>query len=133
MPGAPKSSLGSLISLFWNYLELEEIRFLLKKTINSLLAIYTQTNKGLDYEAQRMALVLVNSLCLHPKTRKTYLEHKFFKKHWFEYKIRILHMSNIEIRNFHCSLALFMYLKPPEYLFMQELIPDTLAWTEGKT
>lgn len=30
-----------------------------------------------------------------------------------------------------CSLALLMYIRPPEFSYMQTLIPESLAWTEG--
>lgn len=30
-----------------------------------------------------------------------------------------------------CSLALLMYIRPPEFAYMQTLIPESLAWTEG--
>lgn len=81
MPGHPESILGALLNIFWNYLELDEIKFLLKKLANALLSDFTHTNKGLDYEQQRHALQILICLCNHIRTRKTYLEYKFFKKH----------------------------------------------------
>lgn len=57
------------------------MRHVVKKLANSLLSMYTHTHKGLDYEKQRKALVVLNCLCHHPTTRKYLLENKFFKKH----------------------------------------------------
>ncbi|XP_061398037.1 E3 ubiquitin-protein ligase RNF123 [Musca vetustissima] len=109
-PGHSESPLGALLDILWNYLEVEEMKFILKKLANSLLCEYTQTNKGLDYGQQCEALQTLIGLCNHKRCRKIYLEFKFFKKHF---------------------LALLMYIRPPEFTFMQFLIPDHLAWTEG--
>ncbi|KAM7363066.1 kip1 ubiquitination-promoting complex subunit 1 isoform 2-T2 [Cochliomyia hominivorax] len=110
LPGHPESILGALLNIFWNYLEVDEMKFLLKKLANAMLSDFTHTNKGLDYEQQRHALQILICLCNHTRTRKTYLEYKFFKKHY---------------------LALLMYIRPPEFNYMQTLIPDHMAWTEG--
>ncbi|XP_046805670.1 E3 ubiquitin-protein ligase RNF123 isoform X2 [Lucilia cuprina] len=110
LPGHAESILGALLNIFWNYLEVDEMKFLLKKLANAMLSNFTHTNKGLDYEQQRHALQILICLCNHTRTRKTYLEHKFFKKHY---------------------LALLMYIRPPEFNYMQNLIPNHMAWTEG--
>ncbi|XP_017466845.1 PREDICTED: E3 ubiquitin-protein ligase RNF123 [Rhagoletis zephyria] len=109
-PGTPESTLGALLSLLWNYLENEEVKFIMRKLANALLSTYTHTHVGLDYEKQKSAINVFTCLCRHMQTRKTYLEYKFFKKH---------------------CLALLMYIRPPEYKFMQQLVPDSIAWTEG--
>ncbi|XP_037891290.1 E3 ubiquitin-protein ligase RNF123 isoform X2 [Glossina fuscipes] len=109
-PGHADSVLGCLLDMFWNYLEAEEMKFILKKLANALLSSYSHTHKQLDYERQRQSLQVLVALCNHTKTRKTYLEFKFFKKHF---------------------LALLMCIRPPEFAYMQELIPNHLAWTDG--
>uniref|UniRef100_A0A1A9W1K7 RING-type E3 ubiquitin transferase n=1 Tax=Glossina brevipalpis TaxID=37001 RepID=A0A1A9W1K7_9MUSC len=109
-PGHSDSVLGCMLDMFWNYLEAEEMKFILKKLANALLSTYSHTHKHLDYERQRQSLQVLIALCNHTKTRKTYLEFKFFKKHF---------------------LALLMCTRPPEFTYMQELIPNHLAWTDG--
>ncbi|XP_013113066.2 E3 ubiquitin-protein ligase RNF123 isoform X2 [Stomoxys calcitrans] len=109
-PGHSESVLGALLDILWNYMEVEEMKYILKKLANALLSDFTQTNKALDYGPQRLALQTLIGLCNHTRTRKIYLEYKFFKKHF---------------------LALLMYIRPPEFSYMQTLIPDHLAWTEG--
>uniref|UniRef100_A0A1A9VGU9 RING-type E3 ubiquitin transferase n=1 Tax=Glossina austeni TaxID=7395 RepID=A0A1A9VGU9_GLOAU len=109
-PGHSDSVLGCLLDMLWNYLEAEEMKYILKKLANALLSNYSHTHKQLDYERQRQSLQVLVALCNHTKTRKTYLEFKFFKKHF---------------------LALLMCIRPPEFAYMQELIPNHLAWTDG--
>lgn len=31
----------------------------------------------------------------------------------------------------YCSLALFTYIKPPSFSFMQTLVPNHIIWTDG--
>lgn len=80
-PGQNESMFGAFLNILWNYLEIDEVRYVLKKLANALLSEFTHTNKGLDYEQQRQALQILICLCNHTKTRKNYLEFKFFKKH----------------------------------------------------
>uniref|UniRef100_W8AXB6 RING-type E3 ubiquitin transferase n=1 Tax=Ceratitis capitata TaxID=7213 RepID=W8AXB6_CERCA len=110
LPGTPESTLGALLSILWNYLENEEVKFLMRKLMNALLSTFTHTHIGLDYEKQKRVITILTCICNHTQTRKTYLEYKFFKKH---------------------CLALLMYIRPPEYKYMQQLVPDSIAWTEG--
>ncbi|XP_011189510.2 E3 ubiquitin-protein ligase RNF123 [Zeugodacus cucurbitae] len=110
VPGTPESTLGALLSLLWNYLENEEVKYVMRKLVNALLTSYTHTHTGLDYEKQTRAITILTYICTHTQTRKTYLEYKFFKKH---------------------CLALLMYIRPPEYKYMQQLVPDPIVWTEG--
>lgn len=77
------SVLHGLLSLFWNYMEGDEIKFVLRKLVNALLGTFTHTIQGLDYEKHRQALGMLHCLCLHEQTRKYLLEGKLFKKHWF--------------------------------------------------
>ncbi|XP_030375899.1 E3 ubiquitin-protein ligase RNF123 [Scaptodrosophila lebanonensis] len=106
----PNSTLMGLLSLFWNFMEADEIKFVLRKMVNALLATFTHTIQGLDYEKHRQALSVLHCLCLHEQTRKYLLEAKLFKKH---------------------CLAFFLYIHPLEFYIMQELLPDYMAWTEG--
>ncbi|XP_017110333.1 E3 ubiquitin-protein ligase RNF123 [Drosophila elegans] len=112
--GAEKESrhtvLQGLLSLFWNYMEGDEIKFVLRKLVNALLGTFTHTIQGLDYEKHRQALSMLHCLCLHEQTRKYLLEGKLFKKH---------------------CLAFFLYIHPLEFYIMEELLPDSMAWTEG--
>lgn len=82
-PGHSESVLGALLDILWNYMEVEEMKYILKKLANALLSEYTQTNKALDYTQQSEALHTFIGLCNHARTRKTYLEFKFFKKHLY--------------------------------------------------
>ncbi|XP_065723172.2 E3 ubiquitin-protein ligase RNF123 [Drosophila suzukii] len=104
------SVLQGLLSLFWNYMEGDEIKFVLRKLVNALLGTFTHTIQGLDYEKHRQTLSMLHCLCLHEQTRKYLLEGKLFKKH---------------------CLAFFLYIHPLEFYIMEELLPDTMAWTEG--
>ncbi|ALC46914.1 CG6752 [Drosophila busckii] len=106
----PHSSLMGLLSLFWNFMEADEIKFVLRKLVNTLLGTYTHTVQGLDYESHRQALNMLHCLCLHEQTRKYLLEGKLFKKH---------------------CLAFFLYIHPPEFYIMEQLLPDNQVWTEG--
>ncbi|EDW84144.1 uncharacterized protein Dwil_GK13978 [Drosophila willistoni] len=106
----PNSVFQSLLSLFWNFMEGDEIKFVLRKLVNALLATFTHTIQGLDYEKHRQALGMMHCLCLHQQTRKYLLEGKLFKKH---------------------CLAFFLYINPLEFYIMEELLPDYMAWTEG--
>lgn len=81
LPGTPESTLGALLSILWNYLENEEVKFIMRKLVNALLSSYTHTHTGLDYEKQKHAITILTCICTHTQTRKTYLEYKFFKKH----------------------------------------------------
>jgi len=76
------SVLQGLLSLFWNYMEGDEIKFVLRKLVNALLGTFTHTIQGLDYEKHRQTLSMLHCLCLHEQTRKYLLEGKLFKKHW---------------------------------------------------
>lgn len=78
----PYSVLKGLLSLLWNFMEGDEIKFVLRKLVNALLCRFTHTVQGLDYERHRQTLSVLHSLCLHEQTRKYLLEGKFFKKHW---------------------------------------------------
>ncbi|KAH8236558.1 hypothetical protein KR026_005614 [Drosophila bipectinata] len=104
------SVLQGLLALFWNYMEGDEIKFVLRKLVNALLGTFTHTIQGLDYEKHRQALGMLHCLCLHEQTRKYLLEGKLFKKH---------------------CLAFFLYIHPLEFYIMEELLPDSMAWTEG--
>ncbi|XP_020813353.1 E3 ubiquitin-protein ligase RNF123 isoform X1 [Drosophila serrata] len=104
------SVLQGLLSLFWNYMEGDEIKFVLRKLVNGLLGTFTHTIQGLDFEKHRQALGVLHCLCLHEQTRKYLLEHKLFKKH---------------------CIAFFLYIHPLEFYIMEELLPDSMAWTEG--
>ncbi|XP_017143160.1 E3 ubiquitin-protein ligase RNF123 [Drosophila miranda] len=106
----PHSVLQGMLSLFWNFMEGDEIKFVLRKMVNALLATYTHTIQGLDYEKHRQALGVLHCLCLHEQTRKFLLEGKLFKKH---------------------CIAFFLYIHPLEFYIMEELLPDHMAWTEG--
>ncbi|XP_055377471.1 E3 ubiquitin-protein ligase RNF123 [Condylostylus longicornis] len=110
LPGSVESTLGTLLSLFWSYMEAEEIQYLLKNLLNILWNMFSQTPKDLEYERQRKVIVILTCLCNHPQTRKFYINTKFFKKN---------------------CLPMFMYLKPPEYSVMVKLLPDEVVWTEG--
>ncbi|XP_037951834.1 E3 ubiquitin-protein ligase RNF123 isoform X2 [Teleopsis dalmanni] len=110
IPGATGSLLGGVLSILWNYLEKEEISYILKKTVNTLLIEYVQSHKGLDYQNQKTAITTLNCLCNDIKTRKFLLENKLFRKH---------------------CLALFMYIRPPRHQYLEELLPNNAAWTEG--
>ncbi|XP_034661955.1 E3 ubiquitin-protein ligase RNF123 [Drosophila subobscura] len=106
----PHSVLQGLLSLFWNFMEGDEIKFVLRKMVNALLSTFTHTVQGLDYEKHRQALAMLHCLCLHEQTRKFLLEGKLFKKH---------------------CIAFFLYIHPLEFYIMEELLPDYLAWTDG--
>lgn len=106
----PNSVLQGLLSLFWNYMEGDEVKFVLRKLVNALLATFTHTIQGLDYEKHRQALGMLHCFCLHEQTRKYLLEGKLFKKH---------------------CLAFFLYIHPLEFYIMEELLPDSMAWTDG--
>ncbi|EDV91344.1 E3 ubiquitin-protein ligase RNF123 isoform X2 [Drosophila grimshawi] len=106
----PHSVLNGLLSLFWNFMEDDEIKFVLRKMVNALLATYTHTVQGMDYSKHRHVLNVLHCLCLHEQTRKYLLDSKLFKKH---------------------CLAFFLYISPLEFYIMEELLPDHMAWTEG--
>lgn len=81
--GRVDTVLGVFLSTLWNYLETEEIKFVLKKLLNTLLASFSETSSSLAYDRQRRVLIVLTCICNHPVTRKFYLENKFFKKHWW--------------------------------------------------
>jgi len=78
----PHSVLKGLLSLFWNFMEADEVKFVLRKVVNALLGTFTHTVQGLDYEKHRQALSIMHCICLHEQSRKYLLEGKLFKKHW---------------------------------------------------
>lgn len=78
----PHSVLMGLLSLFWNFMEADEVKFVLRKLVNALLATYSHTVQGVDYEKHRQTLSTLHCICLHEQSRKYLLEGKLFKKHW---------------------------------------------------
>ncbi|TDG39653.1 hypothetical protein AWZ03_013926 [Drosophila navojoa] len=106
----PHSVLKGLLSLLWNFMEADEVKFVLRKLVNALLATYTHTVQGVDYEKHRQTLNALHCICLHEQSRKYLLESKLFKKH---------------------CLAFFLYIHPLEFYIMEELLPDYMTWTEG--
>lgn len=78
----PHSVLKGLLSLLWNFMEADEVKFVLRKLVNALLATYTHTVQGVDYEKHRQTLNALHCICLHEQSRKYLLESKLFKKHW---------------------------------------------------
>lgn len=78
----PYSVLNGLLSLFWNFMEGDEIKFVLRKLVNALLCKFSHTVQGTDYERHRETLNVMHYICLHEQTRKYLLESKLFKKHW---------------------------------------------------
>ncbi|XP_055849939.1 E3 ubiquitin-protein ligase RNF123 isoform X2 [Episyrphus balteatus] len=104
------STLGTFLNMLWNYLQYDEMSFVMKQLLNILLSRFSQTAQGLENETQCKVIFVLNSLCAHPITRKFYLENKLFKKH---------------------CLAILMYLRPPEYSAMIKVLPDDIVWTKG--
>ncbi|XP_060645573.1 E3 ubiquitin-protein ligase RNF123 [Drosophila nasuta] len=106
----PYSVLKSLLSLLWNFMEGDEVKFVLRKLVNALLGTFSHTVQGVDYEKHRQALSTLHCICLHEQSRKFLLESKLFKKH---------------------CLAFFLYIHPLEFYILEELLPDYMAWTQG--
>ncbi|GAB0094919.1 E3 ubiquitin-protein ligase RNF123 [Sergentomyia squamirostris] len=109
-PGLPDSTLGTFLTLLWTYMEPEEIKALHTKLINLLSSTYKETPIDLEYEKQRMVIVILTCICNHPETRKYLLLEKFFDKN---------------------CLPLFLYIKPPDEAALERLLPDDHIWTEG--
>lgn len=82
LPGSTESTLGTLLTIFWTCLEEFEIHFVLNSLLDMLFSWYIQTSKDLEYERQRKVIVVLTCLCNHPKTRKFYIEQRFFNKNW---------------------------------------------------
>lgn len=79
-PGMPESTLGTFLSLFWANLPNETMRSFLKRFVAFLSSTYRETPINLDYEKQRIAIVVLTCICNHPPTRRFLLEHRFFHK-----------------------------------------------------
>lgn len=79
-PGSPKSTLGTFLSLLWMYMDVKEMRRFVGEFVNFLSSMYRETPADLDYEKQRMVIVILTCLCNHPMSRKYLLESKFFKR-----------------------------------------------------
>lgn len=58
------------------------MKLFLKTLINFLINTYRETPVDLEYEKQRMIIVILSCLCNHVETRKYYLEYKLFRKNW---------------------------------------------------
>lgn len=109
-PGMPESTLGTFLSLLWNF-QGDIMKCFLSKFVKFLSSMYRevsylnisfQTNKmfpkqfrhkfknesfsllqtpvDLNYEKQRIVIVVLTCICNHPATRKYLMEYKFFNK-----------------------------------------------------
>lgn len=100
-PGSAKSTLGTFLTLSWAYMESKECRLFLSKFVLFLSSMYRevsliwglnffesnfflgfQTPADLEYEKQRMVIVILTCLCNHSTTRKFLLDARLFKKNW---------------------------------------------------
>lgn len=81
-PGSPKSTLGTFLTLLWTYIDQDEMNKFLRRFIMFLASVYKETPIDLEYERQRMVIVVLSCICNHQKTRKYLLEYIFFKKNW---------------------------------------------------
>lgn len=106
-PGLTESTLGTFLSLFWTYLQGDIMKCFLSKFAAFLSSMYRevsldsnfcsfkaeplnfnyhfllvilQTPVDLNYEKQRIVIVVLTCICNHPATRKYLLENKFFNK-----------------------------------------------------
>lgn len=60
----------------------EDMNKFLRRFIMFLASVYKETPTDLEYERQRMVIVVLSCICNHKQTRKHLLEHIFFKKNW---------------------------------------------------
>ncbi|XP_055716688.1 E3 ubiquitin-protein ligase RNF123 [Phlebotomus papatasi] len=109
-PGLRDSTLGTFLTLLWTYMEPDEIKGVIMKLINLIGSSYKETPIDLEYEKQRMVIVVLTCICNHPMTRKYLLLERFFEKN---------------------CLPLFLYIKPPDEAALERLLPDDHIWTEG--
>lgn len=109
-PGSIQSTLGTFFTLLWSYLDLSTMKLFIGKLVSFLSSMYRETSVHLEYEKQRMVIVILTCMCNHPHNRKYLLEYLFFKK---------------------SCLPQFLYIKPPDESTLAELLPDDHVWTEG--
>jgi Kip1 ubiquitination-promoting complex protein 1 len=58
------------------------MQLFLKKLVNFLANTYRETPVDLEYEKQRMIIVILSCICNHSQTRKYLLQFKLFTKNW---------------------------------------------------
>lgn len=109
-PGSEKSTLGTFLTLLWNYMDEDDMSRFLRKVLSFLASIYKETPTDLEYERQRMVIVMLTCICNHARSRKFLLHNYFFSKN---------------------CLPLFLYIKPPDEIVLEHLLPDDNIWTEG--